>query len=321
MDSATEILKRVRRVEIKAKRMASETFAGGYQSSFRGQGLDFDDFREYLAGDEPRFIDWKVTARMGSPYVRKFREEREISLILAVDVSASMEYGSQSVSKLEFAAELAAVLAFSAQQTGDKFGLLLFGRGEMLFLPPGKGYKQVLRIVREILEAPESLSSSSGSATGASSSTPSMPSTLRAEESRGRVSFGDVSTYLLQALRKRSLVIMLSDFMFPPDKVALGKLNFKHEFLGIRLNDPAECELPNAGLVLLKDAETGEMLEVNLDNPDLRVRYAQAFDAHGRAWKTLFGQQNADYLPLRTDEDYMMPLRKLFSTRTKRFVH
>lgn len=141
MDAASQILKRVRRVELKARRMASETFAGGYQSSFRGQGLDFDDFREYLAGDEPRFIDWKVTARMSTPYVRKFREDREISLVLAVDTSASMRYGSQNQSKLEYAAELAAVLAFSAQSTGDKCGLLLFGKEPYLFLPPAKGYQ------------------------------------------------------------------------------------------------------------------------------------------------------------------------------------
>lgn len=294
MDSATEILKRVRRVEIKARRKASETFAGGYQSSFRGQGLDFDDYREYLPGDEPRFIDWKVTARMGSPYVRKFKEDREISLVLVVDVSDSMHYGSQERSKLEYAAELAAILAFSAHQTGDKCGLLLFGKEPLLFIPPAKGYKQILRIIREILEAP-----GANAAEGIQA----------------------ISPQLLLSLRKRCLLIMISDFLFPADKVSLGKLNFKHEVLCMRVNDPAELYLPSAGNVLLQDAESGQIIQVNLNNEDVRHHYAQAMREQVQSWTNVCNQLGIDHLELSTDIDCITPLQRLFHTRTKRFSH
>lgn len=292
MDTATEILKRVRRVELKARRMASETFAGGYQSSFRGQGLDFDDFREYMAGDEPRFIDWKVTARMGSPFVRKFREDREISLMLVVDTSASMRYGSQEHSKLEYAAELAAVLAFSAQHTGDKCGLLLYGQEQPLFLPPAKGYKQVLRIVREVLNSPEG---SSGSG------------------------LEPVCQRLLN-MNKRSLVILISDFLYPPDKVSLGKLNFKHEVVVLRVNDPAEIHPPDAGQVILRDAETGLVSQVNLGNSLIRLKYTEMMEEHRREWKTMMNQTGLDSLDLSTDQNYIAKLQQLFRTRTKRFT-
>lgn len=153
MDKASDILKRVRRIELRARHLATENFAGQYQSGFRGQGLDFDDFREYMPGDDPRFIDWKVTARMNSPFVRRFREEREQAVILAVDVSGSMHYASSAarVSKLDYAAEVAAVLAYSAAQSGDKCGLLIYGNSHSHYIPPAKGVKQTLRIVREIV--------------------------------------------------------------------------------------------------------------------------------------------------------------------------
>lgn len=292
MDTASEILKRVRRVELKARRMASETFAGGYQSSFRGQGLDFDDFREYMPGDEPRFIDWKVTARMGSPFVRKFREDREISLMLVVDTSASMRYGSQAHSKLEYAAELAAVLAFSAQHTGDKCGLLLFGKEPRLFLPPAKGYKQVLRIVREVLNSPND------------------------DPGAG---LEPVCQRLLN-MHKRSLVILISDFLFPPDKVALGKLNFKHELVTLRVNDPAEITPPDAGQLLLRDPETAQVVQVNLGNSLLRRKYTEMMEAHRSEWKTIMNQTGIDSLDLATDQNYSAKLQQLFRTRTKRYT-
>lgn len=273
--------------------MASETFAGGYQSSFRGQGLDFDDFREYLSGDEPRFIDWKVTARMSTPYVRKFREDREISLVLAVDTSASMRYGSQEQSKLEYAAELAAVLAFSAQSTGDKCGLLLFGKEPYLFLPPAKGYQQVLRIVREILQAPKN------------------------DPGDG---LQPVATHLLRTLRKKSLVILISDFMFPADKVALGKLNFKHELVALNVHDPAERTLPDAGMVVLRDPETGKLVQVNMGNSLIRAKYKELAEEHEQSWKSVMTQAGVDYLSLPTDKDYITPLQRLFKTRTRRYT-
>ena len=146
-------MKKVRHLEIRAKRLVSETFGGEYHSSFKGQGLDFNEFREYQHGDDVRFLDWNVTARMGSPYIRTFREERELSMVIAVDVSGSSHFGSRILSKIELAAELAAILGFSAQKNGDKTGLLLFASEPVLFLPPAKGTKQILRSIREILTA------------------------------------------------------------------------------------------------------------------------------------------------------------------------
>ncbi len=156
MDKAQDILNKVRRIELRARKLATETFSGEYRSGFRGQGLDFDDFREYLAGDDPRFIDWKVTARMNTPFVRKFRESREQALILAVDASGSMRYASQGHddSKLEYAAHIAAVLAYSAAKNGDKCGLLIYGQQTHFYLPPAKGMKQTLRIIRQIQSTP-----------------------------------------------------------------------------------------------------------------------------------------------------------------------
>ena len=210
MDKASDILKRVRRIELRARHLATENFAGQYQSGFRGQGLDFDDFREYMPGDDPRFIDWKVTARMNSPFVRRFREEREQAVILAVDVSGSMHYASSAarVSKLDYAAEVAAVLAYSAAQSGDKCGLLIYGNSHSHYIPPAKGVKQTLRIVREIV----------------------------ASKNDGTdQNISDVARQLVLSQKKAAMVIMISDFWGENNKAALGQINFKHDFI------PAGC--------------------------------------------------------------------------------
>ena len=196
MDKASDILKRVRRIELRARHLATENFAGQYQSGFRGQGLDFDDFREYMPGDDPRFIDWKVTARMNSPFVRRFREEREQAVILAVDVSGSMHYASSAarVSKLDYAAEVAAVLAYSAAQSGDKCGLLIYGNSHSHYIPPAKGVKQTLRIVREIV----------------------------ASKNDGTdQNISDVARQLVLSQKKAAMVIMISDFWGENNKAAL----------------------------------------------------------------------------------------------------
>ena len=303
MTSVSDILKRVRRIEIKARRFASETFSGGYQSSFRGQGLDFDDLREYMEGDETRFIDWKVTARMGTPFIRQFKEERELSLLIAVDISPSMFYGSQRASKLEYAAEMAALLAFSAQHTGDKCGLLLFDSKPRLYLPPAKGYKQVLRLVREILEAG------------------SNPKSQQEQNVASNAdSLAEVSSHLLSSLRKKSLVFLLSDFLFPENKSALGKLSFKHEIVALRLHDPAEIHLPDGGNVILKDAETEELIQINLSHADVRQNASELMLYHRHGWQTLFNQLGLDNLSLSTEDNYVSSLQQLFKRRTHRIV-
>ena len=215
MDKTQEIMEKVRRIELQARRMSTATFAGQYRSGFRGQGLDFDDFREYRAGDEPRFIDWKVTARTGTPYVRTFHEEREQVLLLAVDVSGSMDYASAGIAdtKREYAAQIAAVLAYSAALNGDKVGLLLFGHKPHFYLPPAKGMKQCQRVVREILSAP---------AAGADDTV------------------DEVAAEILRTQRKSAMVFLISDFLAAVDKQAIGKLNFRHELIPVRVNDPAD---------------------------------------------------------------------------------
>ncbi|MBU6327666.1 MAG: DUF58 domain-containing protein, partial [Verrucomicrobia bacterium] len=220
-----EMMARVRKLELKARRLVRESFSGEYQSSFKGQGLDFDDFREYQHGDEIRFIDWNVTARMGMPFVRKFREEREMNVIIAVDVSGSSDYGSVNYSKREIAAETAAILGFSALQNGDKCGLLIFAAETLMFIPPAKGTKHLLRLVREILIAQ-----------------PSNPGT----------SIETAATTLIRALPRKSLIFLISDFHADPIDKPLGKLAAKHDTIAIRITDPLEKKLPRGGRVTLE---------------------------------------------------------------------
>ena len=241
-----EMMARVRRLEIKARRLVRESFSGEYQTSFRGQGLDFDDFREYQHGDEVRFIDWNVTARMNQPFVRKFREERELAVILAVDVSGSADYGSVELSKRETAAEAAAILGFSALHNGDKVGLLLFAAEPLIFVPPEKGNRHLLRLIREILVAK-----------------PENPAT----------SISAACDFLIRSLKRRSLVFLLSDFHADPLDKPLGKLARKHETIALRVTDPLERTLPKAGRVILTDPETGLLTSVNTNNPNLRMGY------------------------------------------------
>ena len=295
MDKTQEIMQKVRRIEMQARHLATATFVGQYRSGFRGQGLDFDDFREYMPGDEPRFIDWKVTARTGTPYVRKFHEEREQALLLAVDASASMRYaGAHSAdTKLEYAARIAAVLAYSAAMNGDKTGLLIFGSRPHFYLPPAKGMQQCLRIVREILSA----------APGGSDDPVSA-----------------VVDEVLRTQRKRTLLFLMSDYLFAPDQRAIGKLNFRHELIPVRINDPLELELPAAGRVHIQDPENGQQVRVNLADAALRTAHAKAVRAHYGEWEQLFNRQGIDAVHLQTPEDFMPRLRKLFNRRSRQIT-
>lgn len=296
MDKTQEIMQKVRRIELQARRLTTATFAGQYRSGFRGQGLDFDDFREYMPGDEPRFIDWKVTARTGTPYVRTFREEREQVLLLAVDTSASMNYASAGVTdtKLEYAAQLAAVLAYSAALNGDKAGLLLYGRKPHFYLPPAKGMQQCRRMVREILSAPPA---------GQDDSTEA------------------VAHEILHTQRKSAMVFLISDFLGTPDKQAVGKLNFRHELIPVRVADPAELTLPEAGIIRFRDPESGEMYEADLSDTELRQAHARAVHAHREEWQRVFTQLGIDMLDLRTTDSFIPALRNLFNRRSRLFTH
>ena len=289
-----EVMQRVRRLEIRAKRLVNESFAGEYHSSFKGQGLDFDEFREYQHGDEIRLIDWNVTARMGTPFIRKFREERELSVILAVDVSRSTVYGSQHRSKRELAAEIAAVLAFSARDNGDKVGLLLFAAEPILFLPPAKGSKQILRSVREILTA-----------------VPEKPGT----------DIASACDFLLTTLRRKALVFLLSDFLDTEIRKPLGTLSRKHETIALRLFDPAEEQIPDVGKVVLRDNEHGYERVVNTSNSNVRMAYQKLPRRHRQGVRAIFKRYGIDHASISTSSDYLPALHQLLKRHALRKNH
>ncbi|MDP3851566.1 MAG: DUF58 domain-containing protein [Luteolibacter sp.] len=286
-----EMMARVRKLELKARRLVRESFSGEYLSSFRGQGLDFDDFREYQHGDEVRFIDWNVTARMNTPFVRKFREERELCVILAVDVSGSSDYGSVALSKREVAAESAAVLGFSALNNGDKVGLLLFAGEPQLYIPPEKGSRHLLRMIREILVA-----------------RPDHPGT----------SIEGVCDFLIRTLRRKSLVFLISDFFSDPLEKPLGKLAHKHETVALRVSDPLESKLPKAGKVVMIDSETGLETLVNTDNPNLRMSYQKLMSRQHEGAISVFRKHGIDSAELTTQGDTLISLHRLLKRRGRK---
>nr|WP_221284958.1 DUF58 domain-containing protein [Haloferula luteola] len=271
--------------------MVRESFAGEYQSSFRGQGLDFDDFREYQHGDEIRFIDWNVTARMNQPFIRKFREERELSVVLAVDVSGSSDYGSVHFSKREAAAETAAILGFSALGNGDKVGLLIFADQPLTFIPPAKGNRHLLRMVREILVAH-----------------PERPGT----------SLSSACDFLLSTLRRRAVVFLMSDFFSDNLDKPLGKLSRKHETLALQILDPLEESLPHAGKVLLYDPETGGQVQINTNNANLRMGYEKLMRRHREGLARLCRKHGIDHAVLTTDRDRLRDLHQLLKKRARK---
>ncbi|MDC0087932.1 DUF58 domain-containing protein [Akkermansiaceae bacterium] len=289
-ESIENIMRRVRMLEIKARRLAREVFSGEYQSSFKGSGLDFEDYREYQHGDETRFIDWNVTAKKDTPYIRTFREERELAVIIAVDVSGSSLYGSEKLSKRELAAELAAVIAFSANTNGDRVGLLLFANEPILYLPPAKGTRHTLRIIREILAA---------------------------EPDDPRTNFPAACDFLLHTIKRKCLLFMISDFMAHDLKKPLGPVATKHETIALRVTDPLEERLPKAGKVVLTDPETGWQTMVNTNNSSLRMSFSKLTTRHNESISKLFKQLGVDHVKLSTTEDYLPALHKLFKTRTR----
>lgn len=282
---------RVRKLELKARRLVRESFSGEYLSSFRGQGLDFDDFREYQHGDEVRFIDWNVTARMNEPFVRKFREERELSVIMAVDVSGSADFGSHHLSKRELSAEIAAVLGFSALQNGDKVGLLIFAGEPLMFIPPAKGTRHLLRMIREI---------------------------LMARPVKRGTSIEEACNVLIKSLKRKSLVFMISDFHAEVLDRPLGKLAKKHETVAMRVVDPVEQNLPRVGKVVLVDPESGIETMVNTNNRNLGMAYKQLMKRQAEGVASVFKKHGIDAANLSTDSDTLPALHQLLKRRGKR---
>src|SRR2546423_7510382 len=298
-----ELLETVRRVEIRTNRLVNDMMVGAYLSHFKGRGMDFEELRDYIPGDDVRDIDWNVTFRMGRPFVKRFREERELAVILAVDVSASGSFGSTRRSKREFAAEIAATLACSAARSSDKVGLLLFTDQVELFLPPRKGRRQILRIIREMLAFEPKHRGTS------------LPAAL---------------AYLTHVLNRRSIVFLLTDFLHSFGSGAsglqagrdmvqeIGLTNARHDLVCIHLHDPRELQLPKAGLLTVEDAETGEMLELDSARTTVRETYAATNTERLAELDRALRRASVDTLRFSTAESFAQTLQRFFETRRGR---
>lgn len=298
-----EILRTVRQVEIRTRRLVNDALAGAYHSSFKGRGMDFEEVREYAPGDDVRAIDWNVTAKMDRPFIKLYREERELTLMLLVDVSASGLFGSGIRSKRELAAEVASVLAFSAVRNNDKVGLLLFTNHVEQFIPPKKGRAHVLRVIREIL--------------------------FHEPCERGT----DVAyalDYMNRLLKRRATCFLISDFLQGPDGAlpvpqgndpafrALALTNKRHDLVTLLLTDPRESAVPDVGIIALEDAETGQVVELDTRSKSVRARYEQLNRERQEAMLRGMRQRGVDVITLTTDVPYIHALRRFFEQRMNR---
>jgi len=333
-----EILKKIRQIELRTNRIVTETLAGAYHSVFKGQGMNFDEVREYQPGDDVRAIDWNVTARMNHPFIKKFVEERELTLMLVVDVSGSGLFGSHGQSKRELAAEIASVLAFSAIRNNDKVGLILFSDEVEKFIPPRKGRGHVLRVIREVLYY---------------------------EPKRRGTDLNQALEFFLRVQAHKAITVIVSDFLGSPapggpdrpparsqwtvpaegpgpdDRAAalrpgvrpqlllldslaqaaftrLRQANRKHDLVAVQISDPREFELPDLGRLIFQDAETGEIVEVNTGDARKRQAFAVRQAREQEQLLRLFRRAGIDAIQLRTDQDYGASLAKFFETREKR---
>jgi uncharacterized protein (DUF58 family) len=288
-----EILKKIRALEIKTRGLVETAFAGDYHSVFKGRGMNFEDVREYQPGDEIRAIDWNVTARMGSAFVKKFTEERELTVMLIVDVSASGDFGSTTQSKRELAAEVACLLAFSAIRNNDKVGLLLFTDQVELFIPPKKGRSHTLRLIREIL--------------------------FFAPEGRGTEPALALD-YLNKIVTRRAVVFFISDFQAQDFSQTLAVTSRRHDFIAMQIHDEREKAFPNIGIITLEDAETGEQIEVNTADRSTRARFNDLATRKQADLLRTLRRNNIDTVALRTGDDYLPALRTFFKQRERRLA-
>ncbi len=287
-----EILEKVRRIQIYTSHMVNNVFAGEYQSVFKGRGMEFDEVREYQPGDEVRSIDWNVTARMGHPYVKRFVEERELTVMLLVDMSASGSFGTVNRTKNELAAELGAVLAFSAIKNKDKVGLILFTDQVEKFIPPRKGNRHVLRVIRELLYF--------------------QPQGKGTDITCGL-------EYLSKVTRRKAVTFLVSDFLTADFQKALQIANKRHDVIAVRVADPRERQLAPVGMVELEDAENGERILVDTRNAHSRREYALLKKREEEETDNIFKQANVDCIKVSTDKPYIESLMKFFRLRARRF--
>ena len=286
----SEILKRVRQIEIKTRGLSNNIFAGEYHSAFKGRGMAFSEVREYQYGDDIRDIEWNVTARFNKPYVKVFEEERELTVMLLVDVSSSLDFGTSVQTKRDMVTEIGATLAFSAIQNNDKIGVIFFSDHIERFIPPKKGRKHILYIIRELLDfQPDS----------------------------HRTDIRQAVEYLTQVIKRRCTCFLLSDFIDEKDySQALTIANRKHDVVAIQVYDRRIAELPDVGLMRVKDAETGHLQWIDTSSRRVREAQSQWWKRRSEVLADTFAHSNVDYVSVRTDQDYVVALRSLFAQRS-----
>jgi len=287
-----EVMQQIRRIQIRTSHMVNDILAGQYESVFKGQGMEFREVREYVPGDDIRMIDWNVTARTGVPHVKLLAEERELTVMLMVDASGSERFGSAGRFKNELAAELCAVLAFSAIQNNDKVGLIIFTDGVELYVPPSKGRKHVLRVIREVLYF----------------------------EPRGRgTNIPGALHFLNGVTKRRAVTFLVSDFMAEGYEVPLRVANRRHDVIGVYVSDPREEYLPDVGLVAVQDAETGRETLVDTSARSVREGYARAAARREKVREEIFRRTGVDVIRVRTDQSYVNEIYRFFRMRERRY--
>lgn len=287
--TTAEILKKVRKIEIKTKGLSSHIFSGEYHSAFKGKGMAFSEVREYAPGDDVRTIDWNVTARLSAPFVKVFEEERELTLMLLIDISKSGIFGSAQLSKREIITEIAAVLSFSASTNNDKVGVIFFSDSIDCYIPPKKGKSHILRIIRELIALE-----------------PKKKSTT------------DINVcleFLNNVIRRRSICFLISDMIARPFEHSLKIAAKRHDFIGIQVYDLLDSQLPEVGLLQVQDAETGKVMEIDTFDKSTKNQYHFAFQKHQEYCSTTFSKVGAYYMQVRTDKDYIKVLQHFFRGR------
>jgi len=291
-----ELMKKIRHIEIRTKRLVNDSFAGEYHSIFKGRGMEFDEVRPYQMGDEIRTIDWNVTARMGEPYVKRYVEERELTVMLVVDASASENFGSVDQFKRELAAEMTAVLSFAATTNNDKVGLLIFTDQIELYIPPRKGRKHVLRLIRELLAF---------------------------EPKNKGTNIKMALDKVNQILKRRSIIFLVSDFMADPQSYRrqLSVTNRRHDVIAVDLNDPLDDQIGNVGLLAMEDPESGEVVWVDTSSSRWQKAYQQRMQHLEISKTSIFRKANVDRIDVHTNEEYTIPLARFFEERSRRIRH
>ena len=288
-----ELAKKIRYIQIYTSKIVNDLLAGEYESTFKGRGMEFDEVREYQPGDEVRTIDWNVTARMGHPYVKRFVEERELTILFVVDLSASGSFGSTKKTKNETAAELCALLAFSAIKNNDNVGLVIFTDDTEIFIPPKKGITHVLRIIRELLYF--------------------KPRNVDTDIRKAL-------DYVGRIMKKRAVVFLVSDFQSSGFESSMRIMGKRHDMIAVSITDPREISLPDVGLLDLEDAETGELVTVDTSSPLIRKQYQSMGMAHLETLSQLFASVGVDQIDIRTNQDYVREIMKFFLNRGRKLT-